>query len=49
MDLDGDMWKRLTLDLIKKAGKRRRAWEEINVLEGMRRKHGVQGCQSGGL
>lgn len=49
MDLDGGMWKRLTLNLLKKAGKRRRTWEEINALEGMRKKHGVQGCQYGGL
>lgn len=31
----------LTLNLLKKTGKRKRAWGEINALEGMRRKHGV--------
>lgn len=49
VDLDGGMWRRLTLNLLKKAGKRRRIWEEINALEGMRKKHSVQGCQYGGL
>lgn len=49
VDLDGGMWRRLTLNFLKKAGKRRRTWEEINALEGMRKKHSVQGCQYGGL
>lgn len=49
MDLDWGMRKRLTLNLLKKTAKRKRVWGEINALEGIRRKRGVQGCWSGGL